>query len=198
MTLIISVLPNGYYPFHKRYKMFLFAVIMIAIIFFTIFFYVYKKFPVKNTDVINIDILNDLGKKSLETNDVPISSLLIYENKIIGQGYNTAVINKKISEHAEINAINSAINNIGMKNFEELNRKYLHLISSYRPCPMCQGIITLYNIKNVYYIKNRPILLQILFFARSVRFFFKSKRYLKSDFQDKLFEQFELLCRHKK
>lgn len=99
--------------------------------------------------------LVQLASKALENGDLPISAILIYNNKIIGTGFNTVQKDSNATGHAEINAINSAFKTIGYSEFKKLNRDSLVLISSFEPCIMCKGVICNYDIKNVYFLKSK-------------------------------------------
>ncbi len=101
--------------------------------------------------------LASLGAKALETGDVPVGSILVYRDSIIGRGYNTVIGNNNLTGHAEINAINEATVRMGMKVFSNLDRKQLTLYSTYEPCEMCKGTIIHYNIKDVRFMKSKSI-----------------------------------------
>lgn len=64
-----------------------------------------------------------LAKRSLETLDVPIAAVLMYGETVIGEGFNTVLRNSQAGEHAEINAISSAMKELGMEEFRRLDRK---------------------------------------------------------------------------
>ncbi len=96
-----------------------------------------------------------LASKALEHMDVPVGSLLIYSDVIIGAGFNTIKSDTNIAGHAEINAINDAVKKIGLSQFNELDRSKLVLVSTLEPCEMCKGAIIHYNIKHVYFMKDK-------------------------------------------
>ncbi len=99
--------------------------------------------------------LQELAKRSLETLDVPVAALLLYKKEIIGEGFNTVFRNGKAGEHAEINAISSAIGSVGMEKFLALDRSQLVLISTFEPCLMCSGAFVSYNIRTVYFMEEK-------------------------------------------
>ena len=101
--------------------------------------------------------LTQLALKSLKSNDVPVSSILLYNNKIIGSGFNTVYKDTSAGGHAEINAISDAIKKYGFNEFLNLNRDSLILISTFEPCPMCIGAIQEYKIKQVKFLKEKTI-----------------------------------------
>lgn len=94
-------------------------------------------------------VLNKAATIALSNNDVPVAACLVYKNEIIAVGHNTVIVNNSICQHAEINAINNASNALGIKAFQQLNRKELMLISSFEPCLMCKGALIENRITNV-------------------------------------------------
>ena len=50
------------------------------------------------------------AKKALQINEVPIGAVVVFENKIIGEGFNQSIKNSDPTAHAEIIAINAAGN----------------------------------------------------------------------------------------
>ena len=53
--------------------------------------------------------LEKLGSTALESGDVPIGAVLLYDDTIIGNGYNTVLRDGNAGGHAEINAISDAL-----------------------------------------------------------------------------------------
>lgn len=104
-----------------------------------------KKIDIKKYE----EKLISLGVKCIPTNDVPVASLLIYKDSIIGEGHNDVSKNNNLTGHAEINAIKNCFEKIGLKKFTALDRNELILITTYEPCIMCRAVIEEYEIKNV-------------------------------------------------
>ncbi len=77
-----------------------------------------------------------LAKKAYQNGDVPIGCVIVYEDKIIGRGYNRRNKDKTTLAHAEILAIKKASKVIGDWRLEEC-RMYVTL----EPCQMCAGAI---------------------------------------------------------
>jgi len=92
---------------------------------------------------------------ALTTRDIPISSILVYKNKIIGTGYNTVVKDTNIGGHAEINAISNAMKNIEDSSLKYLDKDSLYLITTFEPCLMCKGAIIEQGIHHVYFVKEK-------------------------------------------
>jgi len=96
-----------------------------------------------------------LASEALKSLDVPVGSYLLYSGAIIGEGYNTVKSDTNIAGHAEINAINNAVKKIGLEQFNNLDRDKLILVTTLEPCEMCKGAIVHYNIKHVYFMKDK-------------------------------------------
>ncbi len=128
-----------------------------------------------------------LGAKALETGDVPVGSILVYRDSVIGRGYNTVIGNNNLTGHAEINAINEAAVRMGLKVFSDLDRKHLTLYSTYEPCEMCKGTIIHYNIKDVRFMKSKSIFHWWKTGARSLFYEIKKRHTEGANIQDSLF-----------
>ncbi|MDI9366567.1 MAG: nucleoside deaminase [Flavobacterium sp.] len=109
----------------------------------------------KNIAPIIRDTLVNNASLALKNLDVPIGAVLLYNNKIIGVGYNTMMRDKNISGHAEINAINEAITRHGIGILAKLKSDSTSLISTYEPCMMCKGMIQEQGIKHVLFMKEK-------------------------------------------
>lgn len=108
------------------------------------------------TDKQKIELYH-LALQAKKNGDLPITSLLLYNNKIIGEGYNTVVRDTNICGHAEINAIKDAISKISLNAFMKLERSKLKIISTLEPCEMCEGVLLHFNIRNVHFIKEKSL-----------------------------------------
>lgn len=102
--------------------------------------------------------LKTLGLQALKSKDVPIAAVLLYDDKIIGTGFNTVVRDSNAGGHAEINAISNAIKNSGLIVFASYDRKKLKIVSTFEPCPMCKGAIQEYGIKKIEFLKEKPFI----------------------------------------
>ncbi len=146
----------------------------------------YHLFPEKELPAAEKEELISLGKEALLYNDVPVSALIIYDEQVIGTGFNTVFADTNAAGHAEINAITNAVRNLGWKNFFELDREKLLLISTFEPCPMCIGAIKEYKIKHVDFIKEKSVGYWLK--NRLGDFYYElNKRKIFSDIQDSLF-----------
>lgn len=94
-----------------------------------------------------LDELLELVKKSYDLNEVPVGAIVIYNDKIIGKGFNNRQSTANVCGHAEINAIIEA-----EKYINDWRLNNCILISTLHPCKMCQQIIEESRIDKVYYL----------------------------------------------
>lgn len=76
------------------------------------------------------------AKKAYALGEVPIGCVIVYQDKIIGRGYNRRNTDKNTLAHAEITAINKASKKIGDWRLEDCT-----LYVTLEPCQMCAGAI---------------------------------------------------------
>jgi cytosine deaminase len=92
------------------------------------------------------------AKKGLDEGGIPIGSVIVYNNKIIGKGHNRRVQNGSVVLHGEMDA------------FENAGRqpakiyKACTLYTTLSPCAMCSGAILLYGITKVIIGENKSFL----------------------------------------
>lgn len=97
-----------------------------------------------------IEKLFKLMKKCKKSDDVPVAALIVKNNKIIACGYNKREKKYKVTNHAEIIAIEKA--NKKLKNY------FLYdcdLYVTLKPCKMCEETIKASRINNVYYLLDK-------------------------------------------
>ena len=87
-----------------------------------------------------------LAKKAYTLGEVPIGCVIVYEDKIIGRGYNRRKTDKNTLSHAEITAINKASKKMGDWRLEGCT-----LYVTLEPCAMCAGAILSARIPRVVY-----------------------------------------------
>lgn len=97
------------------------------------------------------EILLKLITKCKKTGDVPVSALIVKDNKIISKSYNERIKKYKTTNHAEIIALEKAN--------KKLKKYYLYDCDMYvtlKPCEMCQKVINNARIRNVFYLIDKP------------------------------------------
>ena len=92
----------------------------------------------------------ELSIKSVDSGTGPFGAVIVKDNKIISEGFNTVTLSNDPTSHAEIVAIRKAckiLNNFSLKGCE--------LYSTCEPCPMCLSAIYWARIKKIYYANTR-------------------------------------------
>ena len=95
-------------------------------------------------------ILLNLADKAAKKNEVPVSALLVYNNKIIAKAYNKRHQKNDVLNHAEIMVIKKASHKL-----KDWRLNNCDLYVTLKPCPMCEIIIKQSRIKNVYYLSDK-------------------------------------------
>lgn len=87
----------------------------------------------------------NLAGLSFKNGDVPIGAVVVYDNEIIGRGYNRKELLNDATEHAEIMALKEASKYLNSYHLEDCD-----LYVTLEPCVMCSGAIINFRIGNVY------------------------------------------------
>ena len=108
------------------------------------------------------------AKIGLEEGGIPIGSVLVIDNKIVGRGHNRRVQSDSAILHAEMDCIENA----GRLKASDYKRATLY--STLSPCDMCSGTSLLYKIPQIVigenktfqgpedYLRSRGVELEIL------------------------------------
>ncbi|HSJ66255.1 MAG TPA: nucleoside deaminase [Anditalea sp.] len=83
------------------------------------------------------------AKKSLSEGGIPIGSVLVHQNQIIGKGHNKRVQNGSVVLHGEMDALENA-----QRQPAQIYKDSI-IYTTLSPCPMCTGAILLYGIPKV-------------------------------------------------
>lgn len=84
------------------------------------------------------------AQKAYALGEVPIGCVIVYQDKIIGRGYNRRNTDKNTLAHAELTAINKASKKMGDWRLEGCT-----LYVTLEPCQMCAGAIVQARITEV-------------------------------------------------
>ncbi|MFT4144980.1 MAG: tRNA adenosine(34) deaminase TadA [Mobilitalea sp.] len=84
------------------------------------------------------------AKKAIRLGEVPIGCVIVYEDKIIGRGYNKRNTKKTTLAHAELIAIEKASKTLGDWRLEDCT-----MFVTLEPCQMCSGAIVQARVKKV-------------------------------------------------
>ena len=84
------------------------------------------------------------AEKAYEAGEVPVGAVVVFNNRIIGRGYNQRERLNDPTAHAEIIAITAAANTL-----EDWRLNDCFLFVTKEPCPMCAGAIVNSRLKQV-------------------------------------------------
>mgnify|MGYP000028275905 FL=1 len=97
-----------------------------------------------------IQLLYKLARKAARNGDVPVSAIILKNDRIIATGYNNRKKKSFVLGHAEVNAIIKAERKLG-----DFRLNDCILLTTLKPCKMCQSIIEAARIKEIYYILDQ-------------------------------------------
>ncbi|MEE9449748.1 MAG: nucleoside deaminase [Ignavibacteriaceae bacterium] len=89
------------------------------------------------------------AKKGLEEGGIPIGSVLVIDNAIVGRGHNRRVQNGSAILHAEMDCFENA------GRLKASDYKKATLYSTLSPCDMCSGTALLYKIPKIVIGENK-------------------------------------------
>ncbi|RKE90907.1 nucleoside deaminase [Ichthyenterobacterium magnum] len=94
----------------------------------------------------------DEAKKGYNEGGIPIGSVIVYKNKIIGRGHNKRVQNGSAILHGEMDALENT-GRLKASVYKECT-----LYTTLSPCSMCSGTILLYGIPKVVIGENKTFM----------------------------------------
>ncbi len=86
----------------------------------------------------------DFAFEAQRQDEVPVGAIVVFNEKIIGEGFNLKEKNQDASAHAEIIALKQAAKNIGSWRLQNCT-----LYVTLEPCPMCLSAISQFRIKKL-------------------------------------------------
>ncbi len=92
-----------------------------------------------------------LAEQAYEEGEIPVGAIVVYNDQIVGKGYNQVERLKDPTAHAEMIAISAAC--------DTLDNKYLSEATLYvtlEPCPMCAGALVWSKIGRVVFGASDP------------------------------------------
>lgn len=90
--------------------------------------------------------------KGLDEGGIPIGSVLVHKNNIIGRGHNRRVQKGSVILHAEMDALENA------GRLTAATYRDCILYTTLSPCPMCSGAILLYGIPKIVIGENQTFM----------------------------------------
>lgn len=96
------------------------------------------------------EILYKLANKAYKRDEIPVSALIVQNNRVIAKAYNKKNINKNPLLHAEIICLQKAY-----KKLKRWNLNDCKMYVSLEPCDMCKYLIEESRIDHVYFILKK-------------------------------------------
>ncbi|WP_114326210.1 tRNA adenosine(34) deaminase TadA [Candidatus Colwellia aromaticivorans] len=87
-----------------------------------------------------------LAQQAEQNDEIPVGAVVVYQGKIIGEGYNQSIMLNDPSAHAEMIAIRQA--GKYLNNYRLID---CTLYVTLEPCPMCAGLLVHSRIKKLVY-----------------------------------------------
>lgn len=88
---------------------------------------------------------------AFDRDEVPIGAVVVYEDRIVGRGFNRREMQQDPTAHAEILAIQDAARRVGGWRLSEMS-----LYVTLEPCAMCAGAILQARLARVYFGAHEP------------------------------------------
>ena len=96
-----------------------------------------------------MDVAIEEARKGLASGGIPIGSVLVIDDKIVGRGHNQRMQKGSAVLHAEMDCLENA----GRLTAKEYRKSVL--FSTLSPCDMCSGAVLLYGIPTVIVGENK-------------------------------------------
>jgi cytosine deaminase len=94
----------------------------------------------------------DEARTGVAEGGIPIGSVIVHRDRILGRGHNRRVQQGSVIRHGEMDAFENA-----GRQFAAVYRECV-LYTTLSPCPMCSGAILLYGIPKVVVGENRSFM----------------------------------------
>jgi tRNA(adenine34) deaminase len=91
------------------------------------------------------------AEEAYEMGEVPVGAIVVFDDKVIGRGYNRMSQLRDASAHAEMIALSAAYNRFGDWRLENCT-----LFCTLEPCAMCAGAAVLSRVKTIVFGARDP------------------------------------------
>lgn len=91
------------------------------------------------------------AEEAFDEGEVPVGAVVVFEDKIIGRGYNRTALLRDATAHAEMIAISAATNH-----FDDWRLERCELYCTLEPCAMCSGAAVLSRIERIIFGARDP------------------------------------------
>ena len=91
------------------------------------------------------------AQRALDAGEVPVGTIVVYQDKIVGRGWNRNIADSDPTAHAEIVALREAGANVGNHRLADCE-----LFATIEPCAMCAGAMVHARLKRLVYGADDP------------------------------------------
>lgn len=92
-----------------------------------------------------------LAQRAMAEGEVPVGAVVVFEGRIVGEGWNRPISTNDPTAHAEIVALRDAAAQLGNYRLSDTS-----LYVTLEPCPMCAGAIVHARVRRVVYAAPDP------------------------------------------
>ena len=87
-----------------------------------------------------------LAQRALDAGEVPVGAVVVYQEKIVGHGFNRNILDSDPTAHAEVIAMREAGRTVGNHRLNQCD-----LFVTIEPCAMCAGAMVHARIRRLVY-----------------------------------------------
>jgi len=109
------------------------------------------KTALNNNDELWMEEALRSAQRALDTGEVPVGAVVVYQDRIVGRGWNRNIADTDPTAHAEIVALREAAANVGNHRLGECE-----LFATIEPCAMCAGAMVHARLKRLVYGADDP------------------------------------------
>jgi tRNA(adenine34) deaminase len=100
----------------------------------------------EKNDLLFMQQAFELAQQAEQLNEIPVGAVVVYQGKVIGEGFNQSILLNDPSAHAEMIAIRQAGKHLNNYRLVDCT-----LYVTLEPCPMCAGLLVHSRIKRLVY-----------------------------------------------
>ncbi|HOX55148.1 MAG: nucleoside deaminase [Candidatus Omnitrophica bacterium] len=117
-----------------------FILISLFLCVFFLYFISHSLIGVSDSDRYFMKIAYEEAELTPESEPAKVGAILVLDGKIVSRAHNDVKAKKDWRNHAEMLAINDALNILRTSHFNKIKGN-VTLYTTYEPCPMCEGFI---------------------------------------------------------
>lgn len=103
-----------------------------------------KNLTLQEKDLLYMKEAIKQAKLAYEADEVPVGTVIVYEDRVVAKGYNQVELLKDATAHAEMICLTQAYQHL-----DDFRLKDMILYSTLEPCVMCAGAMFLSRIKRL-------------------------------------------------